>query len=60
MALQRLTKIREDNAQSTNTFDFVVPVLTPPATTIPPERYDIIRYSSLNNRPVTVILELLS
>jgi hypothetical protein len=57
MALQRLTKTREDpnpnNTQST--FDIIAVVGTTPASD-----YGIIRYSSLNNRPVTVILELIS
>jgi len=56
MALQRLTKTREDpnpnNTQST--FDIIAVAGTVPAD------YGIIRYSSLNNRPVTVILELIS
>ena len=59
MALQRVMKTKEDNLLSTSTFDFVAPTPVPPAIATPAD-YNIIRYSSLNNRPVTVILQLIS
>ena len=53
MNLQKITKINESSVSGTIISTFNIKPGTPPDN-------NIIRYESLNNRPVTIILELLS
>ena len=57
--LQKITTINETLVGTNKVSTFII---KPPPTTTPPTQpdYNIIRYESVNNRPVTIILELLS